>query len=296
MSDGQSDNSSVEGGMPDDPSDPTQETGPESNADAGRMSDAGPMSEDVSTGSVDGTPQQDGRRGDRPPPSDRQDPGRFPTTRRSWITRTIAKGPEGEREVAHFVMSVYLGPLNAYARSIPNFGEVDPEDVVHEFLTRKVNAPNFFQAWTQSELPLRRWLVNGYLFLLKDRRRHATTYRQRTQAAGAEIVPEFDEARFADFEREWARDLVRRAVMQTEEYCRTRDLEDHWTVFKRHHLDGTPYRDLVDVHQLPARRLARMSRTAADRLRVVFQELLERDGVGPDDINSEINRLLELVR
>jgi DNA-directed RNA polymerase specialized sigma24 family protein len=221
---------------------------------------------------------------------------RFPTTRRSWITRTIARGPEGEQEVARFVMSAYLVPLTAYARSTPGLGDLDPEDLVHDFLLHKVSAPGYFPYWATTNRPLRRWLVSGFHFRLKDRRRKASTERTRTETAAPEIGIEFDEDRFADFERTWARDLVRRAVEQTAEYCRTRQLDEHWTVFQRHHLDGLSFRDLVDAHGLPARRLARMSRTAADRLRMIIQELLARDGVDPDDIAAEITRLLELVR
>ena len=290
MSDGQSDNSSIGGEMPTDPSDPTQETGPESDVETGRTS------ADGSAEAVEGMPLQASPRGDGTPSSERRDPGRFPTTRRSWIARTIAKGPEGAREVAQVIIATYRDPLTWYARSIPTFGELDPEDVVHDFLTNKVTEPDYFHAWARSGFTLRRWLINGYHFRLKDRRRQTTTHRQLIHGAALELASEVDETRFADFEREWARGLVRRAVMQTEDYCRTRDLEDHWSVFKRHHIDGVPYRDLVDTYQLPARRLARMSRTAADRLRTVVQELLERDGVGPDDVAFEIARLLEVVR
>jgi hypothetical protein len=221
---------------------------------------------------------------------------RFPTTRRSWITRTIAKGPEGEQEVARFVMSAYVVPLGAYARTLQGLDGLDPEDLVHDFLVHKVSASGYFHTWSRSGFTLRRWLVNGFHFRLKDRRRHAATDRTRRKAITPEIATEVDDLRFAEFERTWARDLVRRAVEQTAEYCRARQLDEHWLIFQRHHLDGLPFRELVDAHQLPPRRMARMSRTAADRLRVVIQELLERDGVGPDDVATEIARLMELVR
>ncbi|MFM1833366.1 MAG: hypothetical protein RLZZ461_1682 [Planctomycetota bacterium] len=193
-------------------------------------------------------------------------------------------------------MSAYLVPLKSYARSLPGWGDLDPEDLVHDFLTNKVSAPGYFPRWSQTEHALRRWLVNGFHFRLKDRRRKATTDRKRTEAAAPDLVMEIDDAQFAAFERAWARDLVRRAVEHTAKDCEDRGLGEHWEVFRRHHLDGLPFRELADSYGLPPRRLARMSRTAADRLRLVIQELLERDGVGPDDVAAEIARLLELVR
>ena len=246
---------------------------------------------------------------DREVPPDLQDPilddavrgggarsDRFPTTRRSWITRTLAKGPEGEREVAHFVMSTYLEPLKRYARQIPDLGPIDAEDIVHDFLTNKVGASGYFQQWEASEKPLRRWLVNGFHFRMKDRRRQILTDRRRTAEAGPELSPDVDDDRFASFERDWARDLVHRAVERPAKDCQARDLAEHWRVFCRHHLDTRPYRDLVGEFDQTPRRLARMSRTAADRLRVNIQELLERDGVPPTEIGDEIARLLELVK
>jgi DNA-directed RNA polymerase specialized sigma24 family protein len=255
-----------------------------------------------------GLPVADDRLSEVSPPRLYGDPGhdgmprntrsssRFPTTRRSWITRMLARGPEGEQEVARFVMSAYLLPLKSYARSLPGWGELDHEDAVHDFLANKVNVPDYFVGWSKSGRPLRRWLVNGFHFRLKDRRRKATTDRQRTEAAAPELLSEIDDARFAEFERTWAQDLIRRAVERAATECEARGLGDHWEVFKRHHIDGLTYRELVGPYRLPPRRLARMSRTAADRLRVVIQELLERDGVGPDDVAAEIARLLELVR
>ncbi len=283
----------------------------------GRQLNAHPHAHDDDGQSSDGPHPSDSGRADgsspppNPPGGDHQHdglphtgdrrPDRFPTTRRSWITRTIARGPEGEKEVARFVMSAYLNPLTSYARVVCGSGvgelvELNPEDLVHDFLLNRVNTPGYFHRWSESDFTLRRWLCNGFHFRLKDRRRKAVTDRQRTEAAAPELAVEVDDRQFTEFERTWARDFVRRAVDQTAEECRRRGLEDHWMVFQRHHLDGLPFRALVESFDLPARRLARMSRTAADRLRVVIQELLERDGVAPDDVAAEIARLMEVVR
>ena len=44
-------------------------------------------------------------------------------------------------------MSAYLLPLKSYARSLSGWGELDHEDAVHDFLTNKVNVPEYFVGW-----------------------------------------------------------------------------------------------------------------------------------------------------
>ena len=224
--------------------------------------------------------------------------GHFPSTDRSSIVVQLNRGPDGEAEIANLVMGSYLKPLIRYAYSLKNIEPADAEDLVHEFLTVRIRRPGYFKNWERSGRPLRRWLMNGFLFLMRDQRRTQANRRRieerLAREPGADI--EVDDDAFTKFERLWTVNLVRQAIDETSQFCAENGLMEHWEIFRRHHIDGLPFRHIAKQREESPRRVARMSRTVVERLRRAIQKLLERDGVDSGAIGDEIQRLLKVIR
>jgi RNA polymerase sigma factor (sigma-70 family) len=224
--------------------------------------------------------------------------GHFPSTDRPSILGRLNQGPAGEAEVASLVMGAYLKPLTRYARSLKNIEPADAEDLVHEFLTVRIRRPGYFKNWERSGRPLRRWLMNGFLFLMRDQRRTQANRRrieeQLAREPGADV--EVDDDAFTQFERLWTVNLIRQAIDETSKSCSENGLMEHWEIFRRHHIDGLPFRHIAQQREESPRRVARMSRTVVEKMRRAIQRLLERDGVDSESIGDEIQRLLELIR
>ena len=224
--------------------------------------------------------------------------GHFPSTDRPSLLGRLNQGPEGEAEVASLVMGSYLEPLIRYARSLKNLEPTDAEDLVHEFLTVRIRRPGYFKNWERSGRPLRRWLMNGFLFLMRDQRRTQANRRRieerLAREPGADV--EVDDDAFTQFERLWTVNLIRQAIDETSKSCSENGLMEHWEIFRRHHIDGLPFRHIAQQREETPRRVARMSRTVVEKLRRAIQRLLERDGVDSESIGDEIQRLLEVIR
>lgn len=194
--------------------------------------------------------------------------------------------------------SLYLRPLTRYARSLRNVDPTDAEDLVHDFLTVRIRRPDYFSDWEKSGRPLRRWLMNGFLFLMRSHRRQQANRRriEENLARQSAFDTETDEDAFARFERLWTVNLIRRAMDETSRSCIESGLDEHWEVFRRHHIDGLPFRHIAEQRGESPRRVARMSRTVVEKLRKNIQKLLERDGVDSGAVGEEIGRLLEVLQ
>lgn len=195
-------------------------------------------------------------------------------------------------------MALYLKPLTKYARAINNIDPTDAEDLVHEFLTVQIRRPDYFSDWEKSGRPLRRWLMNGFLFLMRSHRRRQANRRRIEEGLARQSASdtETDEDAFARFERLWTVNLIRRAIDETSRSCIESGLHEHWEVFRRHHIDALPFRHIAEQRGESPRRVARMSRTVVERLRRNIQKLLERDGVDSSAVGEEIGRLLEVIQ
>ena len=216
----------------------------------------------------------------------------FPSTNRGWIGEQLSLGVDGRSLVVTHVMASYARPLERYLRgsSYRNAGE--PHELVQGFLAEKLPAPDFFDRWLASGFPLRRWLMNGFLFYLRE-----TVRRTQRFPAGLDAEPS-DERETAQrrFEREWALELVQRALVRARAACERRGQSLHWELFERHHLHSVPYSVLIAERGITAKEAATMVRTAAGKLRSAIFELLDRDGIPEPEIDGEIMRLMEALR
>lgn len=222
----------------------------------------------------------------------RREPTDFPSTPRGWIGEQISLGAEGRKVVVAHVMESYARPLERYLRGSSYRSAGEPHELVQGFLAERLPAPDFFSRWLDSGMPLRRWLMNGFLFYLRE-----TVRRDQRFPQGFETDPtDGREDAHRQFEREWAISLVARALERARASCERRGQREHWELFERHYLHGVPYAALIAERGISAKEAATMVRTAAGKLRVAIFDLLARDGIPDAEIDHEIARLMEAVK
>lgn len=212
----------------------------------------------------------------------------FPATRREWLASQSLSGRTGRRLANAFVMELYAPALEAYLRGSRWRSAGEPRDLVHGYFASRLGREDFFERWLASGLRFRRWLVNGMLFHLRE----ATRGRRPPAIIDDEdaVAPEPDAV--DRFEQEWARGIVRAACERASAECMLADRWIHWRLFIRHTVDGIPYATLAAELGIEPERAPGLARTAANALRRSIHELLIQDGVPPEDVAVETDRLL----
>ncbi len=221
--------------------------------------------------------------------------GAFPATRRDWLVTQVAAGDEGRLQANAFVMEIYAPALEAYVRgsSFRSLGEA--RDLVNGFFASRLGRSDFFDRWLASELPLRRWLSNGFLFFLheesRSKRRHAGLVLDDENE-----TPTPEPGAVESFESSWAREVVRRACGRAGEICDACGWHTHWELFLRHHGAGVAYATIAEELGIDPKRAAGLARTAGGVLRRAILEILVRDGVAENDLEREAERLVLALR
>ncbi|MDZ4829521.1 MAG: hypothetical protein SGJ09_04890 [Phycisphaerae bacterium] len=214
--------------------------------------------------------------------------GLFPATRRDWLLRLVEGGDPGRKTANAFVMELYAPSLAAYLRGSSFRTIGDGGDLVAGYFASRLDRADFFQRWLASNLPFRRWLINGFIFFL-----HEEIRRQRGRNENdvdEELLPEPEAVEH--FDRVWVREVVRRACERAGEICAAGGKSTHWTLFMRHHVHGVEYTALEDETGVSPSRAPGMVRTAADVFRRAVLEILVRDGVPAKELDDELRRLL----
>jgi DNA-directed RNA polymerase specialized sigma24 family protein len=217
--------------------------------------------------------------------------GAFPATRRDWLVERVESGDDGHRDASSYVMELYAPALEAYLRRSAFRAAGEPTDLVAGFFASRLGRTDYFRKWLDSGVAFRRWLINGFVFYLREeaRSRRAGCNAEPDDAA-EELFVEPDA--FADFDRAWVREVVRRSCERASEICGQAGRSVHWHLFLRHHLHGADYAALAAELGVPAARAPGMVRTAAATFRRAVVEILVRDGVPPDELDEELRRLL----
>lgn len=208
-----------------------------------------------------------------------------PTPRSHMLELLSAERPD---DLNRFLMEAYARPLAAYlsATSYRHLGSCD--DLVAGFFASRLGRREWIEAWVQSGLRLRRWLVNGLLLYAKEELRR----RGRDQAVdggGEPLSPSVERL----FDRAYAREVVRLACEQAAASCNSDGLSLHWSLFLRHHAEGRSYAALAADEELSEGRVVGFVRTATGRFREAVARLLVRDGASRDELDREIASLLE---
>jgi DNA-directed RNA polymerase specialized sigma24 family protein len=194
-------------------------------------------------------------------------------------------------------MTVYARPLQVYlaGSSFRRLGE--PDEIVEGFFADRLGRDRFLHDWLESGRRLRHWLIRAFKNYLHEWIRAA-----KRQQRPPDLDRYDDAARESDvddaealFHREAALAIVREAFRLAEDDCRCADLDIHWRVFVRHHLDGLDYRAIESELNVTAARAKVMARTVANRLRARLRETIAWSGAQEGEIDLEIQELREAL-
>ena len=220
----------------------------------------------------------------------------FPTTHATWLLDTIAIDPPSAH--AH-VMERYFEPLCAYARasSLRVLGE--PSELVSDFLTSRASDATYLARWSQSGMSLRRWLANG--LLTHARNRAVAEARRKRLGAGVEpselerMAVTHDTDALLALERAWAVRTMAEAYESVRSELHAEGRAAWWELFRLHSVQGLPYAQACPATGIAPSNAANVQRSVVLRLRNALRMALERDGVGPDDIDRELALMQEML-
>lgn len=225
----------------------------------------------------------------------RQRKDAFPATRMTWIRDRLDSGEEGRQDVTSHLMEVYAEPLRIYLLGSSFRSAGEPEELINGFFANRLARREYMEGWRSSDKRLRRWLINGLIFYIKEE------YR-RQKRRGASLSDEVEAGledpsdQYRAFEQAWAASVVRRAMSMASVRCSQEGLGAHWDIFVRHHIQQQPYAVCCQEHGVNAARAAVMSRTAATRFRDAVRELVSMDGADEKSIDQEIAGLRDLMQ
>lgn len=214
-------------------------------------------------------------------PSTGADTARFPTTIHTWIDERLEQGPEGLREIRDHVMAVYRDPLVRYATRSRSLNWQEPEDLVHEFVSDGMQAPDYFVRWRGSGLkPLRVWLVNGLHFQQhKLRRRPADRLPLDFSWDPDDCWSRVEEDPLEELCRAWRDQVVELAMALAERSCGELGQSLGWESFRAHRLDGESYGSIGLRLGQPRSRVEVLARAGWRAFQRELFGLLEREGI-----------------
>ena len=228
----------------------------------------------------------------------------FPSTHDSWLCEMLDGPPEQVDRAAVALMARYRDPLRVYfegssfgrlgAQGWVEFGEA--EDLVHGFLAARMARGEFLTSWRRSGMRLRRFVINGFIFYLREQARAARRRRNREQKAGAPVDDVGADDSTADFDRAWAISVIREASLMSAAALEARGRGRHWELFLRHFVDGVPYGDLVEPFGLTPSHAASAAREVAFELRRCLRNVLSRDGITEADLGPELALIEQMLR
>jgi hypothetical protein len=221
----------------------------------------------------------------------------FPATQRGWLVAQLAQGAAGLPKINAYVMQTYAEPLGNYVAGSSFRSLGTPSDLVSGFFASRLAQVGYFERWIESNLPLRRWLINGFLFFLQEqvRRRKADRVESMPTVVADEPTSQTATA-VEEFDRLWAASMVRSAASAAKDRCATEGFDAHWQMFERHFVKGISYAALSDEFNVTGGQAASMVRTASIRFRQAVVDLLLKDGATEEELDDEVARLMRALK
>lgn len=212
----------------------------------------------------------------------------FPHTQLTWLSSQLDEGDLGLAKAREHVMEVYREPLMIYVKGSSFRTLGDAEELVSGFFADRLGRTDYLSEWLSSGRPLRRWLLVGLKYYLKEQIR-----AKKRGGSSLAFDPDDDDQDHPSrsYNEASGRQLVARAMIQTEEDLRARGFGEHWEVFVAHHLQERLFASIGEEHGVDEKRAAVMSRTAARRFRAVLRELVTWPGASDEELDSEIRAL-----
>ena len=212
----------------------------------------------------------------------------FPHTQLTWLSSQLDDGVAGLSKAREHVMEVYREPLMIYVKGSSFRSLGDAEELVQGFFADRLGREDYLAEWLSSGRPLRRWLLVGLKYYLKEQIR-----AKKRGGASLEFDPDDDDMDHPSriYNEASGRQIVARAMLQAEEDLRERGFGEHWEVFVAHHIQERSFQSIGAEHKVDEKRAAVMSRTAARRFRAVLRELVSWPGASDEELDSEIRAL-----
>jgi hypothetical protein len=223
-------------------------------------------------------------------------PDLFPTTHSTWLVDRLSHAPGEAR--AH-VMSRYFEPLCAYARASSLRALGEPAELVNSFLAARLDDHAYLVRWSQSGMPLRRWLANG---LLTHARNDALARARRGRVGGTVPPAELERMTNAHetdallaLERAWAVRTVTEAHERVHTELVAEGRADWWELFRLHGVQGMAYEQACGITGIARSNATNVHRAVVTRLRDALRAILEREGIRPDEIDRELALMQDLL-
>lgn len=252
----------------------------------------------------------------------------FPSTHATWIDAQLtiieeASAPHagfagspratGAREaLRRHLWERYHAPLRAYVHggSLRRAGE--PDDLVAGYFADRVTADDFLPAWRRSNMPLRRWMMNGMGFYargvvrdrMRDRLRPFTDIAQSQQASGAAasstgaedaLLPADDRTAEDAFERAWAIAVLDAAHTQAHAQLANEGRLDEYEVFRRRVIEGEGYDAIGPSVGMSAQQCAGATRLVSQRMAAAVREVLRAEGVRESELDATVAEVQRAV-
>ncbi|HNQ22818.1 MAG TPA: hypothetical protein PKK06_06975 [Phycisphaerae bacterium] len=219
----------------------------------------------------------------------------FQPTQVTWILAALARGTSGRRDVNRHLMEVYAQPLEVYVRGSSCRWAGEPMEIVHGFLADRLGRADYFEKWQRSGLPLRKWLINGLHFYLReiaDSHPDAlrgdgweSLLRDPSQGPKTKLMVAVDRACMAT--------IVRQALVDAGRECERRGLGRHWQAFQLYYFRDLPFADVACDLNEKVEKAKQMTRIAREYFRSAVRELFIRDGADPEHVDDAIRSLLK---
>lgn len=228
----------------------------------------------------------------------------FPPTQ--WTLVSCARAPSGRQEEAlNDLLRIYGPVLRRYLVGILRLRPEEAEDLVQEFVARRILEHRLLDRADRSRGRFRSFLLKCFLNFVNGERRKARAAKRGPPPSQmlplddwAEAIPDPRGSRKA-FDSLWARQVLSGALDRMRRECEEKRRTDVWGVFERRLLgpafSGDPppsYEALVEEFQLQSPSQAANLLITAKRS---FQRALEsvvRDTVGDEDeVEEEIRAL-----
>ena len=232
----------------------------------------------------------------------------FPTTHTTWMHGELDANEERRRALRTVVMARYFEPLRIYVKGSSYRHLAESAELVSAFFVSRFARDDYLDAWRESRMTLRRWLINGLILSMREEvRRRRRAARRGLHGTGEtrdgedgpvdplELLESPEPEAEAAFERAWAVSILREACEEVETICHADGEDAMWLVFKRHFLDGQPYALLVDETGYEPARAAVVARTVANRVRAALKRLIVRDGIPADEVEGELGRVAGMI-
>jgi len=236
-----------------------------------------------------------------------RDDARFPTTRWSLVVDAAdSQGHERRLSALADLIEMYRPALEAFASTLTP-ATMHADDIVQQFLLDRVLQGRLLSHADASQGRFRALLKASLRNFVRNQIRDA--HRQK-RSPGTPMLPAEQVTATTDaedpsgiFEAEWARSIVRQALLRVREECQRKDRPDIWAVFEtrvvKPSLTGESvddYDSIVDQHQLPSSREASNLLQTGKRMYVRALRAVVADYVATEsEIDQEIMELRTIL-